>query len=127
MTTIQQSQRNTKLLNFLVILSYVSFASRSLSKFIFLNYLFCQPSQALPGQPRSAFRRPWPPLLVLVCSMRAGPSAPTPVSIAFAHCPTASVCAPSLLVPILVPNLPAVVHSRQVPRETKNAIFGIYS
>jgi len=56
--------------------------------------------------------------------MRAGPSAPTPVSIVTAHWPPAPVWAPiACPLPIAVPNLPAVAHGRPVLRETKNANF----
>jgi len=65
------------------------------------------------------------PLHEPVYSMRAGPSAPTPATIASAHCALAPACVPiACLVPIAVHNLPAAAHGRPAGlRETKNANF----
>jgi len=52
--------------------------------------------------------------------MHAGPSAPMPVSVAYAHCLPAPVRAP---IACPVPNLPTMEHGWMVPQEVKNANF----
>jgi len=84
---------------------------QSPTNFFTVNHLLAiLPAQLgifLPRHPRSVVRSPKAPAYPRV-SMRAGPSALTPVSIASAHCPPAPVCAPiECPVPIALHNLPA--------------------